>query len=237
MEDVLRVAVCDDKTEDLKQIEAAFRKCMGELIDGERVACFLFQSGETMYDADRKAPFDLVILDVEMPGVGGFDLAGRIGNSNRDVHVIFVSNHENFVWDSQKYMPLWFVRKSKLETDMADAVRQYREVTRTRRASYPFREGELYLRDILYIESEGHSLMIRKINGGVMRQYGSLKAMEEKLVAYHFLRIHKSFLVNPQYIEEIGRREIRLKNGMLLEMGRDRRKSVQREMQEYRNKL
>ena len=44
------------------------------------------------------------------------------------------------------------------------------------------------------------------------------------------LRIHKSCLANGIYIEEVGKREVYLKNGREPEMGRDRRKAVREAM-------
>ena len=57
--------------------------------------------------------------------------------------------------------------------------------------------------------------------------------MEEELARHHFLRIHKSYLVNQRYIEEVGRQELRLTDGTILEMGRDRRKALIQEIYRY----
>ncbi len=54
--------------------------------------------------------------------------------------------------------------------------------------------------------------------------------MEEELAGHGFLRIHKSCLANQIYIEEVGKREVYLKNGREPEMGRDRRKAVREAM-------
>ena len=57
--------------------------------------------------------------------------------------------------------------------------------------------------------------------------------MEEELSKYNFLRIHKSYLVNPRYIADIGRQEIFLTDGTSLGMGRDRRKALLQAMHKY----
>ena len=78
--------------------------------------------------------------------------------------------------------------------------------------------------------------MIHKADGKVFKQYGSLKALEEELSGHHFLRIHKSFLVNQKYMDEIGKRGVRLLDGTVLEMGRDRRKALCEARLEYERK-
>ena len=175
MEGVLRVAICDDRSEDLERIEAAVKDGVVKVGIEEHVECHSFLNGEGVSEADHEPPFDLVLLDIELEdadGEDGFTLANRLHAQRKDICLIFVSLHENFVWNAQKYMPLWFVRESVLKKDMEDALE-------------------------------------------------SLKALEEELKAYHFLRIHKNYLVNPRYVEEVGKWEIRLTDGNVLEMGRD----------------
>lgn len=230
---MLRVAICDDKQEDLKRIEDAVQIGIEKIGISDYVKCSLFEEGEEMYEAREKEHFDLFLLDIEMPGMNGFHLAKRICADRRTPCLIFVSVHESLVFDSQAFMPLWFVRKSMLKTDMCKALHKYYELTVLRKASYPLKGGPIYIRDIVYIECNGHLLTIQKADGKIIQQYGSLKAMEEELSKYNFLRIHKSYLVNQRYIEDIGKQEICLTNGTRLEMGRDRRKALREAMYKY----
>lgn len=230
-------AICDDSREDLERIRAALSESLGKCADsgGAELSCTCFLNADTLQNAMRQRAFDLFLLDIEMPEVDGFALTEQIFAQKPDAHVLFVSNHDSFIWNSQKYMPLYFIRKSRLGQDMADAVRLFWDVTRARRATYQLKDAEVLVRDILYIECDGHLLKIQTIDKTVMRQYGSLKAMENDLAEYHFLRIHKSILANPRYIREIGKDEIRLSDGTSLPLGRDRRKAVQRALLAYRS--
>ena len=62
-----------------------------------------------MYKEMGKKHFDLVMLDIEMPGMNGFQLAKRTGTEQGTSYLIFVSAYESFVFDAQTFMPLWFV--------------------------------------------------------------------------------------------------------------------------------
>lgn len=57
--------------------------------------------------------------------------------------------------------------------------------------------------------------------------------MEEELEGCSFLRIHKNYLVNQEYIREVGSREVYLMDGSILEMGRDRKNAVREAMRLY----
>lgn len=238
--DTLHIGICDDNMEDLCRIEEAVKAGVSKINVPVTVVSHLFAAGEDLYEASRQESFDLFFLDIEMPELDGFKLAKKICSGKPQACLIFVSAHDSFVFDSQEYMPFWFVRKGMLEKDMLLALQKYFEVTTIKRVHYRIKEGmgyrDLFLQDIMYIECQGHLLMIQKADGKVYKQYGSLKALAEELSGYHFLRIHKSFLVNQEYIEEIGRREVRLLDGTVLEMGRDRRKALHEAMLEYERK-
>ena len=238
--DTLHIGICDDSREDLCRIEKAVNAGVSKINIPVTVKSHLYVAGEDMYEASRQESFDLFFLDIEMPELDGFSLAKKICSGNPQVCLIFVSAHDSFVFDSQEYMPFWFVRKGMLEKDMLLALKKYFEVTSFKRVHYRIKDGigyrDLFLQDIIYVECQGHMLMIQEAGGKVYKQYGSLKALEEELSGHHFLRIHKSFLVNQKYIEEIGIREVRLLDGTVLEMGRDRRKALREARLEYERK-
>ncbi len=232
------IGICDDVPADLERIEKALLKNIEAGINDAKadVVCRLFQDGEELYEACQKDAYDLIFLDIEMPGVDGFQLAKRIGPGKGKCSLIFVSNYESLVFDSWQYSPLWFVRKGMLERDMRLALQKYMELNGSDKSCCLFKgkAGQaLPIGDIVYIESRGHLLFVKRRDGRSFEQYGSLKAFEKELSAHHFLRIHKSFLVNQQYIEEIRKRDVLLTDGTSLEMGRDRRKSLLEAMRRY----
>lgn len=154
---------------------------------------------------------------------------------------MFVSIDETLVFDALEYSPLWFVRKGNLEGDMFRALRKFLQNTTFKGISYRLKEGmgfkEILVRDILYIEGSGHSLAIKQTDGSRLKKYGSLKSMEGELEGCHFLRTHKNYLVNQEYIKEVGNREVYLTDGSVLEMGRDRKKEIREAMCRYAREM
>lgn len=232
-----RAGICDDKQEDIGLIEDALRK--GIKRTGQTVSLIVrhFQNGADLYAATRRENFDLIFLDIEMPEMDGFELAEKLCMDCPQICLVFVSVHESFVFDAQKYSPLWFVRKGDLEWDMFKMLKKYLQMTAFMEVSYRLKEGfgfrEIPVRDIVYIEGSGHSLAIKKTDGGWLRKYGSLKSMEEELEGCCFLRVHKNYIVNQKYVREVGNREIYLLDGSVLEMGRDRKNAVREAMRQY----
>lgn len=87
-----------------------------------------------------------------------------------------------------------------LGRDMYKALQKYIELTVFKKACCKLKGDTVYIRDIVYIECSGHLLTIQMRNNKVIKQYGSLKIVEEELSEHNFLRIHKSYLVNPRRI-------------------------------------
>ncbi|MCM1499946.1 MAG: LytTR family DNA-binding domain-containing protein [Clostridium sp.] len=232
-----RVGICDDRQEDIRLIEDALRKGIKRIGQAVSLSVRSFQNGEDLYAVAGREGFDLIFLDIEMPGMGGFELAEKLRMDCSQICLVFVSVHESFVFDAQEYSPLWFVRKGNLEWDMFKVLKKYLQMTAFMGVSYRLKEGfgfrEIPIRDIVYVEGSGHSLTIKKKDGGRLRKYGSLKSMEEELEGCYFLRIHKNYLVNQEYVREVGNREIYLLDGSVLEMGRDRKNAVREAMRQY----
>ena len=175
-----------------------------------------------------------------MPERDGFWLAEQLGIHCPKTRLIFVSSHESWVFDAHEYMPLWFVRKGLLKRDMGRALQKYFQVTARRKISYKIQGGfgksEVLLRDIMYIECNGHTLTYKMSGGQEYSVYGSLKPVEKELGDYGFFRIHRNYLVNQAYISRIEKQDAVLKNGAVVPLGRDRRKGVRERMMEYGRK-
>lgn len=84
------------------------------------------------------------------------------------------------------------------------------------------------------IECRGHTLFIYTKNEECHKIYGSLKSLEEKLLVYGFIRIHKNFLVNARCVKEIGNRTVCLLDGMELDIGKNRRKQIKQQLENYK---
>lgn len=232
-EHTISIGICDDDENDLRQIEMILREGFQKLNVSVKPGFRRFLTGDELYRAGCQEVFDLLFLDIEMPGTNGFQLAKQIHMRNPKTGIIFVSAHESLVFESQEYCPVWFVRKRELERDSFLALRKYLGTVLPEEEFYTAGSNLCRFRDILYVESMGHMLRFIKTNGQIFQQYGSLKATEATLSGRGFLRTHKSYLVNQRYIEEIGRRDIRLTDGTVLEMGRDRRKALLEAMSRY----
>jgi DNA-binding NtrC family response regulator len=81
----LRVLFVDDEEELVSTVV--------ERLDLRGIDATGAMSGEEALTRIEEQPFDVVVLDVRMPGLGGFDVIKRIKQSHPDLEVILLSGH------------------------------------------------------------------------------------------------------------------------------------------------
>lgn len=233
----LHMAVCDDEPEDIVRICDTVRQILKELKYYGKYEFHCFTDSRELYDFASKECFSLIFLDIEMPGMDGFELASKLRQKAPGTHLIFISNYEQFVFDSYEYAPFWFIRKSFLQHDMYRAMCRYMKLLFELHITYRVRDKsgfkELRIKDILYVESEKHTLSFRTVQGAVLKKHGSLRDVEKELEPYGFLRVHKSYLVNIHHIEQVETQDVLLCGNIRVAMGRDREKRIHEAMIRY----
>lgn len=231
-----RIAICDDKEQDLHMVKEQIEEVVADVCPSMHLNIHLYDSGEKLFEDGLEKSFDLIFLDIEMPGLDGFTVAKRLNSYHYHTHLVFVSSYENYVYDSFDYSPLGFVRKSTLKRDLKKVLQKYFQVTAKRRLSYKVRDGfgicEVLLNDIQYFEGVGHSVIIKAVDK-VYHTYGSLKRVGEELGGDNFIRVHRNYILNKEYISNVGSKEIELLNGVKIPMSKDRKKSIREEMIKY----
>lgn len=232
----LIVGICDDEEAAQLLIEERLRDIMSIVFADTELLIYTFGDGEEFCRAFPQKQFDLVFLDIEMPGWSGFKLAERLRLFHPELHLVFVSSHENCVFDSHEFAPLWFVRKSTLERDLLRAVKKYMSITADKRIRYRIKDGfgirDILICNIIYFECIGHDIIVRTPQE-IYHTYGSLKQIEEEVKKYGFLRIHRSYLLNLRYISSIENLAVNLLDGSSVAMGKDRKREVREEYQKY----
>jgi len=138
----IRCAIVDDNIDDLNKIT--------ELINNlsyESNTSFEVESFSDPRKLQLIKPYDLFVLDIDMPEINGFALANKIYVKNQDSVIIFCSAHDDLVFDSFKLNAFYFVRKSFLKEDMILALKKFisRCLNIPTFLSHPFRMAEPYL--------------------------------------------------------------------------------------------
>jgi DNA-binding LytR/AlgR family response regulator len=197
------------------------------------VAFDFFMSGEEFLPMmEQHFHYDIIFLDIEMPGMDGIALCRRIREISPDALVVFISNKESLVFQTFEVQPFRFIRKSELDemvfslvdSILAELSRRQQKIIKIEEAS----GGDVYsfdVRKILYIEAQRKDCAI-VTEDGLTTLRSKLMTLEDKLAGQDFIKIHRSFLVNLSCITKIQKDSVLLKNGHELPLSRNMREQV-----------
>ena len=168
---------------------------------------------------------DLIFLDVQMPGLGGFDVLRQIGGSGRPF-VIFTTAHAQYALRAFEVHALDYLLKpfdeERLNASLDRALPIIGGSEWTERFIVKSAGRIMFLRadEIAWIAAADNYVYLH-VNGGSHLVRDSLKAMEKKLDPERFARVHRSAIVNLSSIAELkpldhGDYEVTLRDGTRL---------------------
>ncbi len=226
---MISIAICDDDSNMRSCLKLQTERFMESF--GEKIYIEDFSDAQICLEQLYKKNFNLLLLDIEMPNMNGFSMAKEIKKNLSEITIVFVSSHENLVFDSYEFDALWFVRKRILEMDLNRAFRKYMDciyydqlsfVVKNKTESY-----KILYKNVLYFESCGHDIFIKTMRC-TYKMGGSLRRLEEELKRKQFARIHKSFLVNVSHIYSINVDTITLADKSTIPLSKERRAEVRK---------
>ena len=210
---MIQIAFCDDDTSALNQVRV--------LLDQYRVLHDLeltftaFQHPFELLEAIEKGTrFDILFLDVMMPGVNGIGAAKEIREYDSNVKIIFLTSSSEFAVQSYtvgayfyQLKPIWAESFYRLMDAVTAACKKEQEFSLILRCKSGITRVDL--QELEYCEVIGRTLLFHLNGGAVLESSGSLDELCSQLAQYdNFLRPHRSFLVNMAFIRSISSRAI-----------------------------
>jgi DNA-binding LytR/AlgR family response regulator len=235
--DRIHIAACDDDPGILDVYSYLIAECF--LYHNISASIEKFTDPLKLPDAVKNSDFELLFLDIDMPGVDGITLAKRLRASGVDIDIIYVSSKEELVFKVFDIQPYSFIRKNKFLEEIAGVVRSYvksRESGEKRHFVIQQRSGDILTLDLnktLYFEGEGKNQKAYMfMNSTPLLVQSSMKELEERLAGNGFIRVHKGFLVNYQFIDSIKNSNVILTNGGTVPISR---RNVNQVKEQYLN--
>lgn len=201
------VAVCDDERFAADAIASAAERELSHR--GAQADIEVYTALEELAKRMDSVGFDLVLLDIEMPGIDGIQFGRALREIGFGTDIVYVSNSEERVFESLSLRPLGFVRKSHFNADMADAMetfvreRRKQSANRTITLKMVHAMGTFDIDDITYVEAHRREKTVHLANGRTEEVLTTLDEMGEKLAPYGFFRVHKGFLVNFAHVRQV----------------------------------
>ena len=139
-----------------------------------------------------------------------------------------------------KYNPYRLIRKEHLEEDFKEIIAVLKEKNEEELQYINFKiPGErkplrLNIKYIVMFEVFRHELKM-KLENKEVRIKATLEILEKTLETKGFIRVHKSYIVNYLWIEDIIRNEVILNNGQRVPLSRQKKQTVIQKLNSLRS--
>ncbi|MBD5474855.1 MAG: response regulator transcription factor [Lachnospiraceae bacterium] len=230
------IVICDDEKEILDDILRKVRNCFDE---NDILARYTgFDDSRKLMECIQSEKIDVLFLDIDMPYHNGMDIAGYINEQGLKTILIFITSHDALVYQTFAYRPFGFIRKTYIDQEIDELVKRVSRELLENKQELVFRKGQelirVLIKDIIYIEAEKNYLMIRTCDEMIRIRETMTNALNE-LQGKGFIRCHKGYLVNADYIEKLSNSEVLLRAGdesIAIPVGRSYEKEVRKKILE-----
>lgn len=236
----IRIACCDDEKQQLELYKTMFTNI--EMRQDIKLNVEYFLSGNFMLERfqSEKNPFDLVYLDMDMDEKSGLDLAKEIRqNYHSDCLILFLTNYPKYMQNSFDVRAFQYMIKPVQFDEFEkkfNAARKYLEKDDKNRVVLKIDEDNVvfFTNEIYYIEKEKSSKQfLVYLEDKCVVAKGVLSAIENQLLEQHFMRTHRSYLVNMKNIRRIQKNDLVLSNGNLVPISRRKEKELKQQFMRY----
>lgn len=231
---LMKVAVVDDSKEDAQQLTEYLEKYDAD--HGLSIEITIFLASFDFLE-EYHGEYDVIFLDIEMPGSNGLDVAREIRSRDDAVGIIFVTSMIQYAINGYEVNAIDFMVKpvgyynfsSKLEKAF-----RFFHTRNTHEIMFSNRDGiwKVSISDIFYIKKERDDLVFYTKDGS-FRERGSIKTMKERLEQLPFAECTSGCLVNLRYVKHVGKDTISLTDAVKLPLSRRLKRQFSQEYINY----
>lgn len=205
----MRIALVDDDRNDRSQLQTYLSDYLSE--EGAEYEIKEFDNALSFL-ADYAYTFDLVLMDIDMPGLSGIEAARQLREKDSHVTLMFITNMPQYALEGYAVEAVDYLLKPLSYPDFRLKMQKARRYI-ARNADLPLAlstaEGvfRCNVSDVLYVESRLHYLYYHTADQTI-KVRGKLSDVADTLLPYHFARPGESYLVNLRHLRAIEGNEI-----------------------------
>lgn len=227
---MIYIAVCDVDNKICSFMEHIIRKYARE--NAINVEIDIFYSGEALCKSlESSNYYDLICLDIQLQKMSGIDvglyLREKLGNDA--THLIYISASTNHAMKLFQIRPLNFLVKPVYDSAMWKNLHKAVQLIEKQNLCFQYKKGRTYHRilysSILYFKSEGKKVYII-LDDDSKEFYGKIDLIMSEVPLQKFIRIHKSYIINLNYIKEYCFESVKMSDGEVLAISKTYRKDI-----------
>lgn len=223
----LNIAIIDNEAPFRKSIAAA----VDEWVKKSKISATVneYSSAESfLFAYEEKKDYDLLLLDIEMDGINGVEMAKQIRHEDETVQIIFITGYPDYMCQGYDLSALHYLIKPVSNEKLFEVLdRALKNIKKGgNRVIFTTDGGEkvVALDAILYAESYSHNMHIVTTDGAfdVRMTISSLA----EVLGSEFISTHRSYIVNLSHIVFLSKSDMTLDSGEKIPISRNEFKKV-----------
>lgn len=213
---MINICICDDDNTIIAKIQDVITQYFDSRNISYHVDSYV-DSDVLLNKIKHKVEYDIYFLDIIMPEITGMHIANEIREHNETSAIIFLTSSPEYAVKSYDVRALNYLLKPISKEKLISTLNYYIE-----KINVPKKAENLIVKEkgkikqvpfsgICCFESRRNKLLIHLNSNEQLEIYSTMSKMEELLCEKKcFVRIHRSFIINMNYIKEIEANEITL---------------------------
>lgn len=236
---MLQIAVCDDNIDELSNIVQLINQYRAE----RHFSCeyAVFSNGFELVSAlEKRKRFDIYCLDIIMPGFTGIDVAKEIRSYDKTAPIIFFTTSPEFALESYSVKAINYVlkpiSKEKFFFTFDDILERIKLEKNEDAIVVKSNEGiqKILISNLVFVEVIGRSVFYHLQSGRVIECIESFSSVCDNLLKYRqFIKTHRSFIVNMQYVDTIENRQLTLQTLTSIPIAQGKAKEIKEQYLAY----
>ncbi len=218
----MKITLCDDSIRDMAAIEILLGKYKGQCPQADFEVEKFTDPTLLLNQIQGKNIADIYILDIIMSGTSGIEIGNQLKSLGSSAAIIYTTSSDDFALDAYGVHAVRYLLKPVQEDKLFEALdyaRSFQEAkkgpmylvkTKSGLTSIPYSKIE-------YIENSSRMLNIHLTNKEVVTSIFIRKSFDEEIrdlrKESNFLQVHKSFLINLNYVKKLDGNSITMDNG------------------------
>ena len=216
-----KIAICDDEQKQIEYLSGVVSAWASK--NRHVVEIKTYSSAKSfLFDYSEEKDFDILLLDIEMPGMNGMELAKTIRRENGIVQIVFITGYPEFMSEGYDVSALHYLMKPVNKEKLFSILDKASERIEQKEGSLVLKTENGIIRinfsQIMSAEAIGHTTLLTLTDRKETAKIGINDF--EKQLNDSFVRCHRSYLVGIRHISKITKTDVILDSGEMLPLSR-----------------